>query len=60
MNAFTEYKTCMCLICGRLYNEADGCPEDGIAPGTHWEDVPDDWVCPECGARKDNFERVEI
>lgn len=60
MNAFTEHKTCMCLICGWLYNEADGCPEDGIALGTHWEDVPDDWVCPECGARKDNFERVEV
>lgn len=60
MNSFTEYKTYLCLICGWLYNEADGCPEDEIAPGTRWEDVPDDWICPECGARKENFERVGI
>ena len=60
MNSPAEYKTYMCLICGWLYNEAEGCPEDGIAPGTRWEDVPADWTCPECAARKDNFEMVEI
>lgn len=60
MNSPAEYKTYMCLICGWLYNEAEGCPEDGIAPGTRWEEVPADWLCPECGARKDNFEMVEI
>jgi len=60
MNAPTEYKTYMCLICGWLYNEADGCPEEGIPPGTRWEDVPADWVCPECAARKSDFEMVEI
>lgn len=60
MNSPTEYKTYMCLICGWLYNEAEGCPEDGIPPGTRWEDVPADWICPECGARKDNFEMVEF
>ena len=60
MNSPTEYKTYMCLICGWLYNEAEGCPEDGIPPGTRWEDVPADWICPECAARKDNFEMVEI
>ncbi|CAG0940039.1 Rubredoxin [Gallionellaceae bacterium] len=60
MNSPAEYKTYMCLICGWLYNESEGCPEDGIPPGTRWEDVPADWACPECGARKDNFEMVEF
>ena len=39
----------MCLICGWIYDEAAGMPEEGIAPGTRWEDVPVNWVCPECG-----------
>ena len=38
----------MCVVCGWLYYEAAGMPEHGIAPGTRWEDVPDDWRCPEC------------
>ncbi len=54
------YKTYMCLICGFIYDEAAGLPEEGIPPGTHWEDVPVNWVCPECGARKEDFELVEI
>ena len=59
-NVATEYRTWMCLICGFLYNEADGMPEDGIAPGTRWEDVPTNWTCPECGARKEDFEMVPV
>ena len=55
-----EYKTYMCLICGWIYDEAKGCPDDGIAPGTLWEDVPMNWSCPECGARKDDFEMCVI
>jgi rubredoxin len=55
-----EYKTWMCLICGWIYDEAAGAPEDGIAPGTRWEDVPINWTCPECGARKEDFEMVAI
>ena len=54
------YKTYMCLICGFLYDEAAGLPEEGIVPGTRWEDVPPNWTCPECGARKDDFEMVEL
>jgi len=50
----------MCLICGWIYDEAQGVPEDGIAPGTRWEDVRRTWVCPECGARKEDFELIEI
>jgi rubredoxin len=53
-------KKYMCLICGWIYDEAEGCADDGIAPGTRWDDVPMNWTCPECGARKDDFEMVEI
>jgi len=56
----TDTKTWMCLICGWIYDEAAGCPEDGIAPGTAWADVPMNWTCPECGARKEDFEMVAI
>ncbi len=45
----------MCLICGWVYYEELGAPEEGIPPGTAWEDVPDDWECPECGATKEDF-----
>jgi len=55
-----QFKTWMCLICGFVYDEAAGIPDEGIAPGTRWEDVPMNWTCPECGARKDDFEMVEI
>ena len=55
-NTNQEFKTWMCLICGWVYDEAAGLPEDGIPPGTRWEDVPMNWSCPECGARKDDFE----
>jgi rubredoxin len=55
-----QHKTWMCLICGFIYDEAAGLPDEGIAPGTRWEDVPMNWTCPECGARKDDFEMTEI
>ncbi len=53
-------ETWMCLICGWMYDEAQGLPEEGIAAGTKWADVPMNWVCPECGARKEDFEMVNI
>jgi rubredoxin len=56
----TEFKSWMCLVCGFIYDEAAGAPDEGIAPGTRWIDVPVDWTCPECGARKEDFEMVEI
>lgn len=46
----------VCSVCGYIYDEAKGIPEAGIAPGTVWEALPDDWVCPICGASKENFE----
>ncbi|MGB1580586.1 MAG: rubredoxin [Nevskiales bacterium] len=49
-----------CLVCGWIYDEAEGLPEEGIAPGTKWEDIPDDWTCPDCGAGKSDFDMVEI
>ena len=53
-------KIWLCVLCGFLYDEKDGWPEDGIEPGTRWEDVPDTWECPVCGATKDDFEMIEI
>ncbi len=55
-----DYKAYMCVICGFIYDEAKGLPEEGFAPGTRWEDVPLNWVCPECGASKEDFEMVEV
>lgn len=56
----TVSTTWMCLICGWIYDEALGDPEHGIAPGTAWADVPMNWTCPECAARKEDFEMVPI
>ncbi len=53
------YKKFECVICGFVYDEEKGLPEEGIAPGTLWEDVPDDWECPECGVSKYDFEMVQ-
>ncbi len=53
-------KTYMCVICGFVYDEEKGLPDEGIAPGTRWEDVPMNWKCPECGAGKEDFEMMEI
>ncbi len=54
------FKIWMCVLCGFLYEEAAGWPDEGIPPGTRWADVPDDWICPECSAGKADFEMVEI
>ncbi len=49
----------VCLLCGYVYDEELGDPENGIAPGTKFEDLPDTFVCPICGAGKENFEKQE-
>ena len=49
-------KKYICQVCGYVYDEAAGIPEEGIAPGTKWEELPDDWLCPMCSAAKDDFE----
>ena len=48
-----------CIVCGLVYDEKLGWPDDGIAPGTRWEDVPEDWLCPDCGVGKEDFELIE-
>lgn len=47
-----------CALCGYVYDPAAGDPDGGIEPNTPFEDLPDDWVCPVCGASKDQFEEV--
>jgi rubredoxin len=46
----------VCTVCGYIYDPALGDPENGVAPGTAFKNLPDDWVCPVCGAEKDQFE----
>jgi rubredoxin len=53
-------KRYMCVVCGFIYDEQFGLPGEGIAPGTRWEDIPENWTCPECGAVKSDFEMMEI
>ncbi len=47
-----------CLMCGYIYDPQAGDPSAGIEPGTSFEDLPDDWICPDCGVGKDEFEPV--
>ncbi|WP_288132747.1 FAD-dependent oxidoreductase [Microbulbifer sp.] len=56
----SDFRVWECQICGWVYDEAKGSPDDGIPPGTRWEDIPDDWSCPECGATKDEFSMVAV
>jgi rubredoxin len=49
----------VCEVCGYVYDPAKGDPDSGIEPGTSFEDLPDDWTCPVCGASKDDFEKEE-
>lgn len=48
-------KKYICVFCGFVYDEALGRPQEGIPPGTRWEDVPDAWECPDCGNSKADF-----
>ena len=50
-----DMKQYECKPCGYIYDEAAGDPDNGIAPGTKWEDLPADWVCPICGVGKEEF-----
>ncbi len=47
----------VCTICGYVYDPTEGDPDNGVAPGTAFTDLPDDWTCPVCGAMKDQFEK---
>ena len=52
-------KRYQCMVCSHIYDPAQGDPDTGIAPGTRFEDIPDDWVCPDCGATKADFSPME-
>jgi rubredoxin len=54
------YKRFMCLLCGYIYDEEAGAPDEGLEPGTRWDDVPLNWQCPDCAATKDDFEMIEV
>ena len=49
----------ICLVCDYIYDEAKGIPEEGIAPGTTLDQIPDTWACPDCGVTKADFEPYE-
>jgi rubredoxin len=53
-------KVFACIVCGFIYDESVGIPEEGIPAGTLWVDVPADWACPECGVGKADFEMIEL
>lgn len=55
-----EFKKWECIVCGLIYDEELGWPDDGIEPGTALDDVPEDWLCPECGVGKEDFDMIEI
>ncbi len=53
-------KKWQCVVCGYIYDEAEGIPDEGIPAGTRWEDVSDEWMCPDCGVTKADFDMVEV
>ena len=53
-------KRYQCLVCGWVYDEQLGWPQEGITEGTPWQDVPENWTCPDCGVSKADFDMVEI
>ena len=55
----TVMKKYECIVCGYVYDPEEGDPDNGIEPGTSFEDLPDDWECPDCGAGKDDFEPLD-
>jgi rubredoxin len=58
--ANSDFKTWRCALCAFVYDEAKGMPDEGVAPGTRWEDVPETWNCPDCAANKADFDMEEI
>lgn len=56
--ADSQFKQYQCIVCGHVYDEAEGDPDSDILPGTKFADLPDDWVCPTCGAEKEDFEEM--
>lgn len=59
-SAPAPFRVWICVVCGFLYSEADGLPEEGIEPGTRWDEVPETWTCPDCGVGKSDFEMIQV
>jgi len=57
MNKMKSYQ---CTMCSFIYHEALGWPLDGVVAGTRWKDISNDWVCPDCGAMKEDFNMIEM
>ena len=55
-----DFKVWQCLNCGYVYDEEAGDPDEGLAPGTRWAYIPEDWICPQCGSGKVDFDMVEM
>ena len=55
--SFNKYE---CSICGFIYDEELGLPDEGIAAGTKWDDIPEDWQCPDCSVGKSDFDMMKI
>ncbi len=53
-------KQYICSVCGFVYDEEVGLPAEGIPAGTRWDDIPEDWMCPDCGVSKSDFEMMEF
>ena len=53
-------KKWQCMVCSFIYDEELGLPEEDIAPGTRWDEIPEDWSCPDCGVSKEDFEMIEL
>ncbi len=54
----TKWKKWQCIFCETIYSEEAGDPENNVKPGTRWEDMPDKWYCPGCGAGKADFDPI--
>jgi rubredoxin-NAD+ reductase len=59
-NSGEPFQIWECIICGWVYDESKGWPDDDILPGTRWVDIPDDWTCPDCGVGKQDFEMIAV
>jgi rubredoxin len=56
--ADAPYSKYECVVCGFIYDEAEGLPDEGIPAGTRWSEIPDDWECPDCGIAKSDFDMM--
>jgi rubredoxin len=59
INGGKQMKKWVCEVCGYIYDPEFGDPDGGVEPGTAFEDIPEDWVCPDCGVTKDNFSPLD-